>query len=91
MTAIATAKPDLASSCIGKKRYNGPEHAERVATHVLRVRGTALRVYLCEACAGYHLTKRDAPRPPEPKPGWHRAKLPRSELERHRRRARRGR
>ena len=49
-------------SCTSKKRYDTEYDAEKVAARVFAIRLTALRVYPCFECGGYHLTRRNAER-----------------------------
>lgn len=56
---------DFARSCLGKHRYGAESDAHAVAANAYRKRRTWLRVYICESCGGYHLTKTNA-LPPQP-------------------------
>lgn len=56
----SAAASDPVRSCITKKRYGTAELARHVAAQCMRERRTPLRVYPCELCGGFHLTKRDA-------------------------------
>ncbi len=45
------------SEACSKQRYGTRADAERVAAHQRLETGTKLRVYQCEDCGGWHLTK----------------------------------
>jgi hypothetical protein len=49
---------DVAKSCASKRRYRTPEAAGKAANMAHR-RGSRdeLRIYPCELCGGFHLTK----------------------------------
>ena len=51
-------------SCRSKKRYGSEETANATAAQAFQRDRVWLRVYQCEACGGYHLTKMNA-RPQE--------------------------
>lgn len=44
--------------CAKKTGYSSQRHAEMIARNVEKERGDKLRVYHCEICGQYHLTKR---------------------------------
>lgn len=53
-------KPKKSPRCRGKKIYRDKVRAEFVASSVLTHKGnltTALRIYHCSRCKGWHLTK----------------------------------
>jgi hypothetical protein len=60
--------PDLVRSCYGKRAYPSEPHADSVANRVWCERKVSLRVYWCDGCSGWHLTKLDAPQ--RMKPGF---------------------
>lgn len=80
---------DVSRSCISKSRYPSDELAMQVARRCWDEREVALRSYLCDKCAGWHLTKRDAVPPPDPKPGWTTARQSQRDVARERDRRRR--
>lgn len=91
MTATAIAI-DPTRSCFEKRSYHSEETAVNVANHVWLERHVSLRVYFCEVCTQWHLTKRDAPN--RVKPGFHAPLRPARERRahgEHQRRRRRGR
>jgi len=45
-------------SCVSKKSYSSAKLAERVRDEALVKRGAALRVYKCDFCTQFHLTKK---------------------------------
>lgn len=49
-------KPRLWRGCGSKHRYENFHAAERARLACEDQRGTALRVYDCEICSGWHLT-----------------------------------
>ena len=50
-------QPDPERSCYRKKRYLNEVLARQVARHAGIKRNVDLRVYGCELCGGYHITK----------------------------------
>lgn len=50
--------PQQRSATCGKDRYATNSHAIRVAIGASKRSGRPLRVYRCERCRGWHLTKR---------------------------------
>jgi hypothetical protein len=53
------SNPNLAvgRGCQDKRFYSTPERATTAATQRSKASGVNLRVYGCQACGGYHLTK----------------------------------
>lgn len=49
--------------CLGKSRYDSERLATAVKNRVWFQRQTALRVYACTDCGGYHLTRDRAEAP----------------------------
>lgn len=82
----AAEQREPARSCFCKTRYADEQEALGVAAHCFAVRGALLRVYQCELCGGFHLTKRDVP---SPKPGWRPPEKSQRQQAAERRRARR--
>lgn len=58
-------------SCLSKTRYQTEEIASSQIAMVWRKRGERVRVYACELCGCWHLTKTRV----EVKPGWSEPKL----------------
>lgn len=56
----AYSRKDKYYSCGKKKRYHSEHDATVAASCCRNVRGVKLRVYPCEICGGWHLTKRIA-------------------------------
>lgn len=56
-TRLKCARKRAYWSCEKKTRYRSQDEAKRVADKVKHLRGTNLRIYYCEHCRGYHLTK----------------------------------
>ncbi len=54
---MTTDQYDLEASCAGKKAYPDHKLARAVARGVAEKRGVELRVYQCELCGMWHLTK----------------------------------
>jgi hypothetical protein len=47
----------MRSQCLKKKRYPTTHFAEKLVKRIAAERGVTLRVYHCDCCYGYHLTK----------------------------------
>lgn len=45
------------SQCFKKRSYMSMEHAYRMKEKILKERGVQLRMYKCDYCYCYHLTK----------------------------------
>lgn len=45
--------------CIAKRVYFSEEFALKVAKRIKKERGDSLRVYWCNQCTAFHLTKKD--------------------------------
>lgn len=73
MKKTRSKHPIVVPEACGKRRYRSERDAIGSALCCARKRGTALRVYACPKCKGWHLTKqekRDSPAPtPTAKPG----------------------
>lgn len=76
--------PELARGCFQKKAYSTEDVARGVAIQCWKDRGIWLRVYACEVCAQFHLTKADAP--PMMKEGWRLPKKSRRQIANDRKR-----
>ncbi len=59
------SKTSMAAQCNGKNSYS-KNGAERAKAWVGKGRDKAMRIYKCNKCFMYHLTKRDAPREARP-------------------------
>jgi hypothetical protein len=46
--------------CVGKVRYPSQDAALRIAVFIVGRRVRMIRIYLCPACNGFHLTSRKA-------------------------------
>jgi hypothetical protein len=67
VTTSATVDPER--SCFGKRSYTSEQTGEEVANYVWLERHVSLRVYFCDVCLQWHLTKLGAPN--RVKPGFH--------------------
>lgn len=45
--------------CFKKKRYSTENFAQKIANKIKWKRNVKLRVYFCDLCGGFHLTKKD--------------------------------
>ncbi len=57
MTRAERRDEAIERSCIGKRAYTTPEAAGRAALNAVEARGVGLRIYKCEFCPDFHLTK----------------------------------
>lgn len=48
-------------SCVSKVRYRDRQEAVIALQKATRRRGTPLRIYDCDLCRGFHLTRKDPP------------------------------
>ena len=50
-------KTFMHDSCLKKKRYKTLLVAEKVKEKIFKERGLVLRIYYCNICNGYHITR----------------------------------